>query len=114
MQHPPMHEADGCCPFQEAIDLLSRKHAMTIIWLLQQQEPRRFNEIKRAIDVNPVTLTQRLNELEEAGILHRKTFNETPPRVEYSLTSKGRDLVPLMDQLSRWARRHPIESPVAA
>lgn len=99
-------EAQGCCPFQEAIDLLSRRHAMTIIWLLQQQEPRRFNEIKRAIDINPVTLTQRLNELDEAGILHRKTFNETPPRVEYSLTSKGRDLVPLMDQLSSWARRH--------
>jgi len=108
MQHQDMTdaEAQGCCPFQEAIDLLSRRHAMTIIWLLQQQEPRRFNEIKRAIDINPVTLTQRLNELDEAGILHRQTFNETPPRVEYSLTAKGRDLVPLMDQLSSWARRH--------
>ena len=38
------HGIAGCCPFQEAIDLLSRRHAMTIIWLLQQQEPRRFNE----------------------------------------------------------------------
>lgn len=102
-------EAAGCCPFQEAIDLLSRRHAMTIIWLLQQREPRRFNDIKRAIELNPVTLTQRLNELVEAGILSRHTFNETPPRVEYSLTTKGRDLVPLMDQLSSWARKHQPE-----
>lgn len=56
--------------------------------------------------MNPVTLTQRLNELAEAGIVARKTYNETPPRVEYSLTAKGRDLVPLMDQLSHWARKH--------
>lgn len=111
--HPMTHEEnglEGCCPFQEAIDLLSRRHAMTIIWLLQQEEPRRFNQIKRAIDINPVTLTQRLNELEQAGILSRKTFNETPPRVEYALTAKGRDLVPLMDQLSKWARKHPVEA----
>jgi DNA-binding HxlR family transcriptional regulator len=115
---PATHEGEGlegCCPFQEAIDLLSRRHAMTIIWLLQQEEPRRFNQIKRAIDINPVTLTQRLNELEQAGILSRKTFNETPPRVEYALTAKGRDLVPLMDQLSKWARKHPVEAlPVAS
>jgi DNA-binding HxlR family transcriptional regulator len=102
------HTAGGCCPFQDAIDLLSRRHAMTIIWLLQQQEPRRFNEIKRAIDMNPVTLSQRLTELEEAGIVRRETFNETPPRVEYSLTQGGRDLVPLMNQLSRWAEKHQV------
>src|ERR1041385_7706825 len=90
---------EGCCPFQEAIDLLSKRHAMTIIWLLQQEEPRRFNEIKRELDLNPVTLTQRLTELEEAGVVARKPFNEAPPRVEYRLTPKGRDLVPLMDQL---------------
>jgi DNA-binding HxlR family transcriptional regulator len=107
-------ELASCCPFQDAIDLLSRRHAMTIIWLLQQQEPRRFNDIKRAIDVNPVTLTQRLTELVQVGIVGRKTYNETPPRVEYSLTPKGRDLVPLMDQLSKWARKHQVETAASA
>jgi DNA-binding HxlR family transcriptional regulator len=95
-----------CCPFQEAIDLLSRRHAMTIIWLLQQQSPRRFNDIRRGIDVNPVTLTQRLEELEQGGIVSRKAFKQTPPRVEYSLTRKGADLLPLMDQLSAWSQKH--------
>lgn len=98
----------GMCPFQQAIDLLSKKHAMTIIWLLQQDEPRRFNDIKRALEINPVSLSQRLEELQAAGIVARRTFNETPPRVEYRLTAKGKDLLPLMDQLDAWARRHNI------
>jgi DNA-binding HxlR family transcriptional regulator len=101
-------DIEGCCPFQEAIDLLSKRHAMTIIWLLQQESPRRFNDIKRTLDLNPVTLTQRLEDLVKAGIVSRRTFKETPPRVEYALTGKGQELIPLMDQLGSWARRHDI------
>lgn len=98
----------GSCPFQRAIDLLSKKHALTIIWLLQQEEPRRFNDIKRTLAINPVSLSQRLEELQEAGIIARKTYNETPPRVEYRLTAKGKDLLPLMDQLDAWATKHDV------
>lgn len=97
----------GCCPNQEAaIELLSRRHSLNIIWLLQRGEPRRFNEIKRDLGINPVSLTQRLGELEGCGIVERRTFRETPPRVEYRLTAKGRDLLPIIDQLGAWARRH--------
>lgn len=102
MSGPP-----GCCPHQEAaIELLSRRHAMNIIWLLQRAEPRRFNEIKRELAINPVSLSQRLTELEEGGLIERKTFRETPPRVEYRLSTMGRDLLPIIDQLGAWARRH--------
>jgi DNA-binding HxlR family transcriptional regulator len=107
---PPDLPIHGCCPFQEAIDLLSKRHAMTIVWLLQQAEPRRFNEIKRALDINPVTLTQRLGEMEAAGVVARKTFQTSPPKVEYRLTEKGRALVPLLDQLSAWAEKYPQPS----
>lgn len=98
----------GTCPFQQAIDLLSKKHALTIIWLLQQEEPRRFNDIKRTLGINPVSLSQRLEELQAAGIISRRTFNETPPRVEYRLTAKGQDLTHVMDQLDAWARKHDV------
>ena len=103
MSGPP-----GCCPHQEAaIDLLSRRHALHIVWLLQQAgEARRFNEIKRELAINPVSLCQRLTELEGDGIVIRRTYRETPPRVEYSLSVKGRDLVPIIDALGEWARRH--------
>ena len=100
--------SQGTCPFQQAIDLLSKKHALTIIWLLQQEEPRRFNDIKRTLAINPVSLSQRLDELQQAGIIARKTFKETPPRVEYRLTAKGKDLLPLMDQLDAWATKHQV------
>ena len=86
---------------------------MTIIWLLQQREPQRFNEIKRELEINPVSLSQRLTELEEAGIISRKTYRETPPRVEYRLTAAGRDLLPLMDQLSAWATKHSVKTVTA-
>lgn len=81
---------------------------MTIIWYLQQEGPARFNDIKRAAEVNPVTLTQRLGELERAGVVKRHAFHETPPRVEYQLTKRGMELVPLMDALGQWASRHPV------
>jgi DNA-binding HxlR family transcriptional regulator len=95
----------GCCPFQTAFDLLSKRHAMTIIWLLQERSPRRFTEIKVELAVNPVTLTQRLTDLEKSGVLQRTVFNETPPRVEYHLTLKGVDLLPLIKQACEWADR---------
>lgn len=102
-----MSGPQGCCPHQEAaIELLSRRHALNIVWLLQRGDPRRFNEIKRELGINPVSLCQRLTELEEGAIIVRKTYRETPPRVEYSLTVKGRDLVPLINLLGAWARRH--------
>lgn len=104
-----MVELEGCCPFQEAIDLLSKRHAMTLVWLLQDGQPRRFNEIKRLLEVNPVSLTQRLTEMEQAGVVDRQTFNETPPRVEYRLTTKGKDLVPLMDALGDWTKKYGKE-----
>lgn len=104
MSGPP-----GCCPTQEAaIELLSKRHALNIVWLLKESEPRRFNEIKRELSINPVSLSQRLCELEEGGVLNRQTFRETPPRVEYSLTEKGRALMPIIDQLGTWARRHKV------
>jgi len=100
----------GCCPFQGAIDLLSKRHALVIIWYLQQEGTSRFNGIRRAIGVNPVSLTQRLEELEKAGVVARRAFKETPPRVEYSLTRRGMELVPLMDRLGEWASGNLAEA----
>ncbi len=103
-----MTSLEGCCPFQAAIDLLSKRHTMTIVWMLQHEGPARFNDIKRGVEVNPVTLTQRLGELEEAGVVSRRAYKETPPRVEYELTGKGWELVPLMDALGKWASKHSL------
>lgn len=101
-----MQACKGGCPFQDTLDLLGKRYALSVLWALQQESPRRFNDIKRLLEVNPVTLSQRLSEFTEAGILSRHAFAETPPRVEYALTEKGRELLPLIEGLERWADRH--------
>jgi DNA-binding HxlR family transcriptional regulator len=93
------------CPYQSAFDLLARRHALTIIWFLQQEQPRRFTQIKQECGVNGVTLSQRLGELETEAIITRQEFSELPPRVEYRLTPKGEDLVQLMEQICAWATK---------
>ena len=65
----------------------------------------RFNEISKILgDVNPRTLSQRLKELEEKGIILREQYNEIPLRVEYSLTEKGFDLGKKFLDLDQWAK----------
>lgn len=100
--------APETCPFQGALELLGRRHALSILWILQQRSPRRFTEIRRATAMNPVTLSQRLSEMEKANLLHRTAHNEVPPRVDYDLTAKGRDLLVILDDLSRWSRKHRV------
>lgn len=96
----------GCCPFEYAFDLLSKRHALTILWFLGEEDgPRRFTTFRQELSINPVTLTQRLGELEKAGVLQRREYRETPPRVEYALTQKGRELLPLLEQACAWARK---------
>lgn len=94
------------CSFQATLDLVGRKHCLRILWALSQREPRRFTDLREALGLNPVSLTERLRELEEAGVVRREEFAEAPPRVEYRLTPEGRELLAILDTLERWSKRH--------
>ncbi len=98
-------ECEGGCPFQETLDILGRRNALTVIWALQGGDAQRFNDLKRTLGINPVTLCQRLRDLECAGVVAREEF-ESPQRVEYRLTEKGLDLIPLIEGLETWSKRH--------
>lgn len=93
----------GDCPFLDTMDLLSRRYALCVLWALQKDRPKRFNDIKKDLAVNAVTLSQRLKEFEAAGLVTRTTYNEIPPRVDYDLTPKGLDLLPILDTLEAWS-----------
>lgn len=68
---------------------------------------RRFGELqKQSGGVNPRTLSARLDELEEAGIISKHQYAEMPPRVEYSLTTKGKDLVPILERMIEWGAKY--------
>jgi DNA-binding HxlR family transcriptional regulator len=96
-----------CTPLPEEIrraaDLLERRWTVSILWASHEGAVR-FNEFLQVLgSVPPGTLTARLSELEEAGVLERVVIDARPPRVEYRLTSRGRQLRSLMTALSRFA-----------
>jgi len=69
--------------------------------------PKRFSELERSLKhISPRTLSQRLDDLEGYGIIKKRSFSEVPPRIEYSLTSKGLDLVPVLKQMAEWGTKH--------
>ena len=68
---------------------------------------KRFCELERSVgNINPRTLSQRLDDLETHGILTKQMFAEVPPRTEYTLTSKGADLMPVLEQMAAWGAKH--------
>ena len=69
--------------------------------------PRRFCELERSVGhINPRTLSQRLDDLESHSIITKKSFAEVPPRIEYTLTEKGTDLLPILQQMATWGTKY--------
>ncbi|WP_105614660.1 winged helix-turn-helix transcriptional regulator [Vallitalea okinawensis] len=93
------------CPLTYALDLISGKWRLPIIWALSQNHTLRYNELKRKIEgITNMMLSQSLKEMESYGIVHRKQYMEIPPRVEYSLTEEGKDLIPALESLAKWGK----------
>lgn len=68
---------------------------------------RRFVDCQKGCGgLNSRTLTQRLAMLESEGIISKKEYKEYPPRTEYTLTDKGKELMPVLNQMSSWAKKH--------
>ena len=92
------------CPVTACADILSGKWTILLVRDLSEGRSR-FCELERSLaGISPRTLSLRLRALEEQGIVERKTFPEVPPRVEYSLTEKGRALVPIIDDMRTYGR----------
>lgn len=92
------------CPIRNVISRFSGKWSMLILCVLAENAVTRFNEIGKAIpDISPKVLTETLKSLEADGLISRMVFAEIPPRVEYSLTDKGRSLMPHLEGLIGWA-----------
>jgi DNA-binding HxlR family transcriptional regulator len=101
-----------CETFHHAIELIGRRWTGVIISLLLQSRCR-FATLRDAIpDITDRMLSERLSELEAEGIVQRTVIPETPVRVEYSLTKKGRGLAAAVEAVSDWA--HKWEEPAPA
>ena len=95
--------------FSYTMSLISGKHKMVILYCLMEYEPVRFNEMKRYLgNITDKTLSSNLKELEADQLIVRKEYPQIPPKVEYSLTERGRSLMKVLDQLCVWGSENRI------
>ena len=95
------------CPIRNVLARVSDKWPMLVLHALSKKSPMRFTELRNAIgDATPKMLSASLKALEEDGIVCRKAYPEIPPRVEYSLTSRGTEMLKAMQPLTDWAIRN--------
>jgi DNA-binding HxlR family transcriptional regulator len=103
MNNAVIEEHTGCIAF--AAQILGDKWNPLIIKNLCERTLR-FSEIQRELKINPRTLSARLDLLEKAKIITRTVFAEVPPRVDYAVTEKGRDLIPVFHSMAEWGEKY--------
>lgn len=95
--------------FSYTMSLISGKHKMVILYCLMEFEVVRFNELKRYLKtISDKTLSSNLKELEKDRLIVRKEYPQIPPKVEYSLSKRGRSLMRILDQLCVWGEENRI------
>ena len=100
-----MEDRTVCESFQRAAELVGKRWVPQIVWVLLDRG-RRYSAIRDAIpEISDTLLSERLRELEDAGIVTRTVKPTTPVLIEYSLSERGRDLARVVDGLSSWAER---------
>src|SRR5438552_7049226 len=113
MKNGPKATVSLCTPFHHAIELIGRRWTGAIISLLLQSRCRYATLRDTIPDITDRMLSERLQELEEEGIVERTVVPEIPVRVEYALTKKGRELASVVEAITDWAHDW-IELPAAA
>ncbi|WP_311170385.1 winged helix-turn-helix transcriptional regulator [Halobellus ordinarius] len=105
---PPVCDVDGTCycPLTGVIDTLSRKYAMQLVSIIGAHDSLRFGEIEAHLaSASTSTISRRLDEFAEAGLVSRTQYDEIPPRVEYTLTDDGYEVRERLDPLLEWAEQ---------
>lgn len=95
----------------ELFELLGRPHTVAIARRFAcDPGPWRYSELEATLDVSPTTLSRRLDGLEQFGIVERRSYDETPPRVEYSTPPRGEALRPMFEQANQWVESAEAEN----
>ena len=97
------------CPLEGIINIIAKKWAILIISIIGHHEKIRFNDIMQRLDgISPKTLADVLKDLRKENLIHRESFSEIPPRVEYYLTDDGKQLCEAVLPLIRWAEERDM------
>ena len=93
--------------FSYTLSLISGKYKMVILYCLMEYQTVRFNELQRYLKkISDKTLSRNLKELENDDLIHREVYPQIPPKVEYSLTTRGASLMKVLDQLCVWGEEN--------
>ncbi len=104
LMHPGLYELES--PIERAMELIGDKYSFQIIYILYQFDRQRFVELEQQITgISPRTLSARLKHLEKFRLINRHQYPTIPPKVEYELTEKGRDLAQTLQCLEEWVNR---------
>ena len=107
LQRIMSNEPSDTCPMRRTLELLSGKWRTHVLYELCKKESCRFGALKKALPrITNTMLTSTLRDLEELGSVHREQFNEISPHVEYSLTDKGKALLPVFCELAKWGENN--------
>ncbi|MGI6032970.1 MAG: winged helix-turn-helix transcriptional regulator [Coriobacteriales bacterium] len=102
-------ESLGETGFSYTLSLINGKYKMTILYTLMEFGVVRFNEMQRYIGgISYKTLSSTLKELQRDQLVHREEYPQVPPKVEYSLTERGKSLMPILDQMCEWGDEHRL------
>lgn len=95
--------------FSYTLSLINGKYKMIILYTLMEFGVVRFNEMKKFIKtISYKTLSSTLKEMEADGLVHREEYPQIPPKVEYSLTDRGKTLIPVLDALCEWGENNRL------
>ncbi len=100
-----------CCPVFNIFNIIGKKFSLLTLRNMHYDKQKRFNEFLNSIEeINPKTLSIRLKEMEKDGLIkrliERHVYNETPIRIEYYLTQKGKELQPIMEQMALFSFKY--------
>lgn len=91
------------CPVEYTLRVIGGKWKPIILWYLSNEGVKRYGEIKKTlVRITHKMLSQQLKELEMDGLIHREEYHQIPPKVEYSLTDKGKTLIPILNEMGKW------------
>jgi DNA-binding HxlR family transcriptional regulator len=95
------------CPIARTLDIMGDRWSILILRDLTLDGPRKFSDLHQQLSgISPNTLSSRLKTLEEHGIVERRFYDQHPPRAEYVLTARGRELRPILRTLRDWGERY--------
>ena len=111
MKYTPKLEKEIMCPIEYGLDIFGGKWNSRILCVLSSAEVMRYNEIRKELgNITDAVLAAMLKELIADDLINRTQYNEIPPKVEYSLTQKGKSVLPILQSICQWSRTHAAVS----